>query len=126
MLFFACFCFLIFHPFFPGGRPCVMLRCGMQFCRSTKVRSTQHSGVDYYYSKCTPISSARQYDAKDAPDDRSDLQDLIRYLDSQKSNDLAVDTLDERANVVMDDLSDRANTVPEIYLLVYLFVCLFF
>ena len=63
-----------------------------QYCRSQKVRSSQHSGVEYYYSKCTPISGAREFDADNQVyDGRTDLQDLIRFLDNENRQNVAVD-----------------------------------
>lgn len=64
----------------------------LQFCRSRKVRSSKHSGVEYTYSKCTPTSSAREYQEKYADEDRNELENLISYLDHEKTT---VDTADK-------------------------------
>jgi len=63
------------------------------------------------------MSSAREYNMKeDVADDRTDLQDLMRYLDNRNSQN-AVDVMqtdfDDQANVVVDGFQDdnRANVV---------------
>jgi len=66
----------------------------LQFCRRKKVRSSQHSAVQYWYSKCTPITNAREFDEEDIEDEKTHLQELIRYLDSANSIDGAVKTVD--------------------------------
>jgi len=87
----------------------IVLRCGLQYCRSKKVRSSKHSGVEYWYSKCTPISGAREYHINDVEDERASLEDLINYIDHEQS---LVDTVqtdfDERSNTMDNDLQEPA------------------
>jgi len=56
----------------------------LQFCRKKKVGSSQHSGVQYWYSKCTPISNARDFEENAVEVEKTHLEDLIRYLESEK------------------------------------------
>ena len=56
----------------------------LQYCKSRKVRSSQHSAVEYYYSKCMPVSGARDFSENEVEVDKSRLEDLIRYLDNEK------------------------------------------
>jgi len=65
---------------------------GLQYCVSRKVRSSKHSGVQYWYSKCTPIGNTREFYVKK---DENDLQELMRYLDSQKFASAINNTEDE-------------------------------
>ena len=76
--------------------------------------------MEYSYSKCTAISSARDYDTKDVDDERTDLQHLLRYIDNRddQSLDTAVDVVqtdsEDRENVVENTLQvDPANTVED-------------
>lgn len=86
----------------------------LQFCRSRKVRSSKHSEVEYWYSKCTPITNAREFYFKD---DKTDLQELIRYLDSKTSvntTDYIVEReFDERVETVDSDAQERVDSVFE-------------
>ena len=78
----------------------------LQFCRRKKVRSSQHSAVQYWYSKCTPITNAREFAEEDIQDEKNHLQELIRYLDNANSIGDAVNTVerefDERVQTADD------------------------
>jgi len=87
----------------------------LQYCKSRKVRSSKHSGVEYWYSKCTPIPGSRTFGVNDINDDKTDLQELIRYLDSKtstNSTDVIVETdFDQTATVLDDEVQEPIEMV---------------
>ena len=84
----------------------------LQFCRRKKVRSSQHYAVQYWYSKCTPITNAREFDEEDIEDEKSHLQELIRYLDSANSIDDAVKTVEREFDERVDTAADSNVQEP--------------
>ena len=81
----------------------------LQFCRRKKVRSSQHSSVQYWYSKCTPITNAREFDETNIADEKIHLQELIRYLDSAKS----LNALNDAVNTVESEFDERVETADD-------------
>jgi len=89
----------------------------LQYCKSSKVRSTKHSGVEYWRSKCTAIPNSREFEPNDIEYDKLRLQELIRYLDSKSSqnntDDIMERGMNERVNTENIDVQEPLENVDD-------------